>query len=748
MAPIRAARATPATRPAAAPARAAARATSSPTAGHVLLKGAAQAAPFSFSHPPVDFAAIQAAYASAHDAPAESGPAPHERGLPSPVQAFAVYALLALPAAATIYLAFDDGGFFPDSTAFVAIVTLQALLLRTLLADRPFEGLGAAPGVAIAALAGLATWQLISALWSDSTARALVEYDRTLLYLATLVLFASVGRTPSRLAILVRFLAAAFVVVCLAGLLSRLVPDVVSVSTDYAVERLSFPVTYWNALGLVAALAYVLCLYLTCSTSEPRPVRAAAAGALPVVAATLILTYSRGGILVTIAGVLVLLGFGRPRAWFGGLTVAVPATVVAGASAYGAERLAEADYAQRGVEQGHDVALVVAFCVVAAILLRALLARWVDDPLAARRIEPLRRLGVPRRLAWAGAAAVAAVVALVAGAPGAVERQFDRFAEGDAGPAGSTRERLTDPSNGGRIPQWEAALEGWKAQPMRGNGAGTYQLGFYERRGGGEEMTVTDGHSLYLETLDELGIVGAVLLCVVLVSLVVAFGRGLRGPDRARYGALLGATTAWLFAVALDWHWEMPVTTVWLFAAGGLALARPAATGRPPMASTNRAVLAVGWLVIAVTPFLVMTSSSRIRDAGAAFGRGDCRVAREQALASLDYLSVRAEPYAIVGFCALLDERPRAAVPAMREAVSRDPRSWEYRLGLSAALAAAGADPGAAIREALRRNPRDPLVRRAAEALLAARTPAERAKAGRDVFADIFFSYKLSIQNL
>jgi O-antigen ligase len=539
------------------------------------------------------------------------------------------------------------------------------------------------------------------------------------------------------------------VAVCVAGLLSRTLPDVVSVSTDYAVERLSYPVTYWNALGLLAALAAILCLHLTSSASEPRASRILAAAALPAVGATLILTFSRGGLLAAIVGLGAYLVLGRPRTWLTGVASVAPFTAVAVVSAYNAEELAAADYATTGLDAGHDVAMTIALCAIGAAVVRAILAVFVDDRLARARLAPLRRLGVAPWMAWSGALVVAIVVALAAGLPGKLETQYDRFVSGDQGPAGETRDRLTDPANAGRIPEWEAAVRGWKDQPLRGQGAGMYQLDYFERRDASESVTVTDGHSLYLETLDELGLVGGLLLLVVLGSIAVALARGLRSRYRARYGALLAAALAWMVAAGLDWHWEMPVVTLWLFAAGGLALARPMGTsGRAPMGSSNRAIIAVGWLIAAITPFLVMTSSSRIRDAGDAVARGDCTPARESAFDALDYLSARPEPYAIVGFCALLDDFPRPAVDAMREAVSRDPRSWEYRLALATALAANGEDPTAAIREAQRRNPLDPLVRESARKLLAATTPTERAAAGRDVFEDLFFSYKLTIQHL
>ena len=83
----------------------------------------------------------------------------------------------------------------------------------TLAAD-PFEGVSRWGPVAAGALALFALWQLLSWQWSDAPGRALLEFDRTLLYVAALVLFGSLARAPSTpLRWIVRGVAAAIVVV-------------------------------------------------------------------------------------------------------------------------------------------------------------------------------------------------------------------------------------------------------------------------------------------------------------------------------------------------------------------------------------------------------------------------------------------------------------------------------------------------------------------------------------------------------
>ena len=85
-----------------------------------------------------------------------------------------------------------------------------------------------------------------------------------------------------------------------------------------------------------------------------------------------------------------------------------------------------------------------------------------------------------------------------------------------------------------------------------------------------------DGHSLYLETLSELGLVGGLLLVLTLGGILVGAG-GMRagGHGRALWSALFIAGCVWALHAAQDWVWELPAVTAWLFAAGGIALARP-----------------------------------------------------------------------------------------------------------------------------------------------------------------------------
>jgi hypothetical protein len=117
---------------------------------------------------------------------------------------------LPLAGALTAFLAFRAGGFFPDATAVAVLVLSAALLLRVTVAADPFAGWSRAAAVAVLAAAGFASWTLLSATWSDAAGRAVVEFDRALLYVLALAFYAAVPRDRASVTGLLRWVLLAF----------------------------------------------------------------------------------------------------------------------------------------------------------------------------------------------------------------------------------------------------------------------------------------------------------------------------------------------------------------------------------------------------------------------------------------------------------------------------------------------------------------------------------------------------------
>ena len=632
--------------------------------------------------------------------------------------------LTILPGVMLVVFAFHSGGFFPGITALAGVCLLVALVLRVALARRPFGGLSIPYVIVAFALALLAGWTLRSSAWSDAPARAVVEYDRVLLYLLAFVLGGALARTRQRLRWMIRGIAAAAVVVCVCALITRLLPDVWAVEPDIAVGRLSYPLTYWNALGLVAALGLVLCFAMTCDDRESRAGRVLSAAALPALAVALLLTFSRGSIAVAVLGLLTMVVVGRPRALLSGLLVAVPTTGLALVAGYRADLLAGNNPTSiAAAAQGHDVALAVAVCVGLAALARAALL-GVDHVPSALGAKAAGGVSAEARWAVRGGAVIAAIVVAIAlSLPSRVHEQYDRFLNGS--PVDTTadrRDRLTNPDNNGRILQWRVATDAFHEQPLHGEGAGTYELRWDRERP--SPNRIEDAHSLYAEVLGELGVVGFGLLVVALLAILAGFLALARGPDRAIGGALFAAGLAWAVHAGIEWDWELPAVSVWLFAAGGLALARPRrrrkAQPAPAPASRSRLghpITRVGGRVIvcgacvglALVPLATYRSEGPLRDGVRAFLADDCPRAVDRALDSIAILDLRPEPYVVLGYCDIRLGHPGLAVAAFRNAIRRDPGNWEMHYGFALARAAKGEDPRGRLRIAQRLNPRETL---------------------------------------
>jgi hypothetical protein len=617
-----------------------------------------------------------------------------------------------VPGLLVVFFSFNGGGYFAGPVAFAAVVLALVLALRMSLASEPLAGYGPLAVLSAGALLLFGLWTALSGTWSHAPGRALIEADRVLLYLLALLLFASVTRSTDRMRLIVRGVAAGAVIVCVVGLITRVAPDVWPIAPDLQQGRLSYPLTYWNAFGLLAAIGLLLCTHLTCSEREPRLVRVASAAAIPVLGAALYFTFSRGAMAVAIIGLVLYALIARPRGIVGGVLAGAPATAIAIVTAYDAGLLAS-DNPTTGAAaaQGHHVALVVALCAGGAALVRAL-ALPLDGLLERARLPGWARGWLPATL-WVLGAIAAAGVFFAAHGPDRVSSNYHRFVHGNAVViSGDLRSRLGDPGNNRRIDQWKVAMKGYREDRFRGLGAGTYENLWNRKRP--VTFAILDAHSLYTEVLAELGISGLIMLAASLVLILFAFVRGVwRSRDRYVYGALTATAVAWAVRAALDWDWEMPAVTLWLFCAGGAALA-VSRRGRPRalrVAALPRLVLALACIVAALVPAAVAVSQHRLEDAQAALARGDCGAAEREAQRSLDVVGFRAEPHQLLAYCAARRGDMRRALSEADEAVRRDPKNWRYRFDVALIQTARGHDPLPAARAAAALNPRDPLAR-------------------------------------
>jgi O-antigen ligase len=84
--------------------------------------------------------------------------------------------------------------------------------------------------------------------------------------------------------------------------------------------------------------------------------------------------------------------------------------------------------------------------------------------------------------------------------------------------------------------------------------------------------SATDAHSLPLQTLGELGIVGLALLLTFVGGVALAAARAMR----SRPGLAAGPVAALVVYIAhapLDWDWEMPAVTLVALVLAGMVIA-------------------------------------------------------------------------------------------------------------------------------------------------------------------------------
>jgi O-antigen ligase len=620
---------------------------------------------------------------------------------------------LLAPAALTLFLSFRAGGFFAGVTGLTAAGLAVALAVYLTSAPRPFAGVSAPLMASAAGLTGFAVWILLSVGWSHSPGRAIIEFDRALLYLLVLVLFGLVARRPGDLGRLLQWLALAIAAVALAALLTRLLPEQLPTGGGVSIERLQFPLTYWNALGLICVVGLVLNLRLSAGLREPVWARLLGAAAIPVLAVTLYFTFSRGAILAAFIGVGLLVLLGPTRGLVSAAIAALPTTAFALVEAYGADRLATVGFSTAAARpEAHRLLAVMAGAVVAAVVLRVL-CLLVD-----------RRLGALRMPSVRAPVVIGAAVVLIAGFAAAVassgikDRSSTDIVRGSA--RNDLRNRLTHFGDPNRLAHWRIEREEFSREPWQGSGAGTFRIVWERERP--FPFRVNDGHSLYLETMSEMGIPGLALLLLALLPPLVVAATRLGSRNRHAYAAYLAASVALLAHAGIDWDWENPALFAWFFASSGVVLAAPAdrggtAGGAAPLV---RLLAGLACLGLAVTPTLMAVNQGYLDRASNAFDRGDCRTAIDAALDSAGAFNVRADPFEILGYC---DTRARnfpLAVRAFEAARHRDPGNWQYSYGLAVAQALAGTDPRPAAAEARRENPLEILARTLDDRLRAA----------------------------
>lgn len=568
-----------------------------------------------------------------------------------------------------------------------------------------------------AALLALALVTGLSLAWTASSERGFIELDRVLMYLGV---FAAVATLQGRAAAprwvvgmgagIAGVAGLAFVGRCFQSLgLSQSVHTLIP-SAD---GRLAYPMGYWNGVGIFAALGVPL-LAATATRARTRLGRGLALAPVPVLASVIYLTSSRGAVFVVLVGTLALVILAARRtALLVALAVAAAGSALAVASLGPRHALVEHPGTTAAVGEGHSAALIVALLCAATGVLYAL----VSNP----RLRELR-LSRAAGTALAAAALIAALVAVVASDPA---KRLDSFKTPPTGsthtPRGFIEQHLLSGSGSGRWQFWGAAVTEFRSRPLNGHGAGSYEA--WWTRHGPIAYFVRDAHSLWLQTLGELGLLGFLPLAFgFAASLAIGLGRLRARPpdDRIAIAALAATLVAWMAGAAVDWIWQLTAVGAIGVICAALLCGRACAIApdleRPERgrrrlelpAVIGAALVAIAISIAAALPWLV---EREIQSSQAAVRSGNLVQAQRRALDARALQPWAASPYLQLALTREVGGNLRGALSAIRAATRRDPSDWRLWLAYARIATQAGKIRQAtkAIGRVRELNPRSPL---------------------------------------
>jgi hypothetical protein len=590
----------------------------------------------------------------------------------------------------------SQGGYFSQSWGWIALAFIAAVSLALIVAWTT------TPGPLRLAFAGVMTalglWVTLSATWSLTPAGSLREAERMLVYVAVAAAIALVLRRSDAVAVAGGIFASG-VAVSGYALATRLFQDRFESFDDPTLAyRLSAPMGYWNALGLLAALAILLGVGFV-AHGRRRLVVAFAGASLPVLAATLFFTFSRGAWGALAVGVVAMVALDprRLRLTCSMLVVAPASIVCVGAASQYDALTSEGAARSDAVVEGHRFALVVVGLLIASAAL-ALAARWVMARVALPSWAPRAVNAV-----FAALLVMAVVVGLVlAGGPFDAVAEFkERFDAAPAAHGANLNERLFSASGNGREESIGVAWDAGRERPVLGHGAGSFEYLWYEERPSG--LVIRDAHSLYAETFAELGVVGIVLLGLALLVPLVA---AVRARGSSVVPASAAVYVAWVAHAGLDWDWEMVGVTVFALLAGGVALlAAERSEPGPALPDAARWPLLAASVALTALAVVSLVGNQALFAGREALAREEWSDANRHARRAETLLPWSFEPHVVLGDAAAgLGDRQRA-LQQYRQAVETDRRNWVSWLLLG--QVARGAERRAAYERVHELNPRE-----------------------------------------
>ncbi len=589
----------------------------------------------------------------------------------------------------TVAVCASQGGYFPPTWGWSAGIILGGLCLWAILCESVETS--RAELVQLCAIGCLVCWTAASTAWSVDPASSVLESERAVFFFAV-VLGVGVAVRRRFVGSLVGGLAAGGSVVCLYSIATRLFPKEFGSFDPTASYRLEAPIGYWNGLGCLAAV--VLLLLLGIVADDGRVIgRCLAAAATPGVAAALYFTFSRGSWAALAIGALATLAVSprRERVLFSwAVVVGFPIAVVVYATTL-AGLTHRTALLNQAVADGRRLAVVVVAASLAAAACIGALA-WFG---AKKSFDWIAR-GVS--LSLASAAVILIAGALVTGVvrPSAIVGSAQKTFGTTSDDSTDLNDRLLSLSGNGRSDLWRVAIDEFQKHPLAGAGAGSYERIWLQSPR--SNFFVRDAHSLYLETLAELGVIGLLIVVVLLTSPLFAavVGRHERGTSVA-----VGAYVAYVVHAAADWDWELGGVTALALAVGGALVA--SSFRRPSVSNRLLTGRARGLLLSLAAPLAALSlygwlGNSAVSRAQTSLSANNWAGAVSNARRADGLMPWSPQPLLIESQALLGAGEHAAARAAAEAAIRRDGRNWEAWYDL--AVASTGHERASALTQA------------------------------------------------
>jgi O-antigen ligase/polysaccharide polymerase Wzy-like membrane protein len=546
-----------------------------------------------------------------------------------------------------------------------------ALLLAVLGASGAAVRPSRAAALGLVGLAGLALWNAASVTWSPVPGLARDEALLTLFYACAFVVPVLSLRSAVD-----RLLASELLVAAVActGLVTALHLRFADQPASAFVEgRLSYPISYANALAAFFLIAFWPAVLVAARRSAGLAARAFALGAAALVLGLWLATQSKGAGLGLVVSTLVFFAAPVQR-----LRAFVPVALAGGLAAVFATALTE-PYRSAGdaaVERAGTALLLLTGTGALVGLGYALLDRRLE---LSEQTARLAGRAVLAALA-VGVAVGAAAFLLSVGSPTAfASDQWQVFKRNENV---NVETHFSDVGSN-RYDYWRVAIAQFEVHPVAGVGGRGFGALYLQHRDRAE--TPRRAHSVELDALMELGVLGFVLLALAVGAPLIALAGKVRRPSAA---AAFGGCVLWLTHATVDWIWTLPAAGLPFFVLLGIGVSedQPRSLGGRTAAAATVASAAAAVLLFA-PPWLAGRIESR------AAAPGDLRWAER-----LDPFS--ADPYLAE---ARLTPAPANLEP-YRKAGEREPRRAEVRYEYGVALVNAGRKQEARVQleEALR----------------------------------------------